>query len=51
MIRTRPGNTDVDKKSSPKSTVSKSIDNTSFVSISSPKLNVYKQDDGILCKL
>jgi hypothetical protein len=50
MIRTRPGNKDVDIKS-PKPPVLKPIENTSFVSISSPKLKVYKQDDGILCKL
>jgi hypothetical protein len=55
MIRTRPGNKDVDAKSTstktPKPTVLKPIDSNSFVSVSSPKLKVYKQDDGILCKL
>lgn len=51
MIQTRPGNTDIDTKTTKKSTVLKPIENTSFVSISSPKLKVYKQDDGILCKL
>jgi BRCT domain type II-containing protein len=55
MIRTRPGNKDAATKSpstkTSKPTVLKPIENTSFVSISSPKLKVYKQDDGILCKL
>jgi hypothetical protein len=55
MIRTRPGTKDATTKSpstkTSKPTVLKPIENTSFVSISSPKLKVYKQDDGILCKL
>ncbi len=55
MIRTRPGSKDGDTKpsltKSPKPTVLKPLDGTSFVTISSPKLNVYRQDDGILCKL
>jgi BRCT domain type II-containing protein len=55
MIRTRPGTKDTTTKSpstkTSKPTVLKPIENTSFVSISSPKLKVYKQDDGILCKL
>ena len=45
MIRTRPGTKEIDAK-----TISKSVENTSFVSISSPKLNVFRQDDGVLCK-
>ncbi|CAF2580968.1 unnamed protein product [Rotaria sp. Silwood2] len=52
MIRTRPGTMNVDIKStsikSPKSTVLKPIDSSSFVPISSTKLKFYKQDDGTL---
>jgi hypothetical protein len=48
MIRRRPENKNVDAKST--STILKPIDNNSFVSVSSSKLKVYKQDDGILCK-
>jgi replication factor C subunit 1 len=54
MIRTRPGSTDTDAKpivkKSPKPTALKPLDSNSFVSVSSPKLKVYKQDDGLLCK-
>jgi len=52
MIRRRPENKNVDAKSttSTKSAILKPIDNNSFVSVSSSKLKVYKQDDGILCK-
>lgn len=55
MIRTRPGNKDDSEgkptaKKSPKATVLKPLDTNTFVSVSSPKLQVYKQDDGILCK-
>ena len=55
MIRTRPGNKDDSEakptaKKSPKATALKPLDTNTFVSVSSPKLQVYKQDDGILCK-
>ena len=55
MIRTRPGNKDdtdpkpTTKKSS-KATALKPLDSNSFISVSSPKLQVYKQDDGVLCE-
>ncbi|UJR23339.1 hypothetical protein I4U23_026353 [Adineta vaga] len=52
MIRTRSGNKDGDTKktttNSPKRTVPKPVENTSFVSVSAPKLNFYNQDDGVL---
>jgi replication factor C subunit 1 len=55
MIRTRPGSKDGDAKLIPakpsKPTALKPTDSNTFVSVSSPKLKVYKQDDGILCKL
>lgn len=50
MIQTRPGNEDTDTKRQAKPTVLKPVENTSFVSISTPKLSVYRQDDGVLCK-
>jgi replication factor C subunit 1 len=54
MIRTRAGNQDADAKptakKSPKPTALKPLDSNSFVSVSSPQLKVYKQDDGVLCK-
>jgi replication factor C subunit 1 len=55
MIRTRSGNQDTNVKStikkSPKPTALKPLDSNSFVSVSSSKIKVYKQDDGVLCKL
>ncbi|CAF1035517.1 unnamed protein product [Rotaria sp. Silwood1] len=52
MIRTRPGSTNVDVKStiikSHKPTVLKPIDSNAFVPISSTKLKFYKQVDDIL---
>ncbi|CAF4309289.1 unnamed protein product [Adineta steineri] len=50
MIRTRPGNKDT-KSTTIIQSQKTTVDKTSFVSISSSKLNVYRQDDGILCKL
>lgn len=55
MIRTRSGTKEDSQakspvKKSPKPTALKPRDTNTFVSISSPKLQVYKQDDGILCK-
>ncbi|CAF1092558.1 unnamed protein product [Adineta steineri] len=47
MIRTRPGNKDT-KSTTVIQSQKTTVDKTSFVSISSSKLNVYRQDDGIL---
>ena len=54
MIGTRSEGTNTDAKptvkKSPKPTALKPLDSNSFVSVSSPKLKVHKQDDGLLCK-
>lgn len=50
MIRTRPGSTNINVKTTVVQTP-KRVENKEFVPVLSPKLKFYKQDDGVLCKL